>query len=211
MRDDRGFYVSAVWFLIIINVLLFVATLLQPVFFPTKYQRDELFYRLALKPAYFTEEPWTIVTSIFVHDGFPHILFNMLALYFFGTYLSALIGDGKFLITYFLGGLLGGAFWILYGLYAPGANPYIAVVGASGAIFALGGALAVLRPNAKVIVFPIPAPMSLWVAVIGIFLVMTFLSVWFPISWQAHLGGLVLGLIAGLIFRSRQRPFIRRY
>ena len=202
-------YISGVWFLIIINVLLFVVTLLQPILFPPANTQDELFYRLGLQPAFFTEEPWTIVTSMFLHNDFFHLVFNMLALYFFGTYLSQLVGEGKFLVTYFLGGLLGGAFYILYGLYAPGADPYVSVIGASGAIFALGGALAVLRPNAKVIVFPIPAPVSLWVAVIGIFFVLNFLSLWLPIAWQAHLGGLVLGLIAGFVFRKRQRPFIR--
>jgi membrane associated rhomboid family serine protease len=209
VRDDRGLYISGVWFLIIINVLLFVVKLLQPILFPAESTQDELVFRLGLQPAFFTEEPWTIVTSMFLHNDFFHLVFNMLALYFFGTYLSQLVGEGKFLVTYFLGGLLGGAFYILYGLYAPGADPYVLVIGASGAIFALGGALAVLRPNAKVIVFPIPAPVSLWVAVIGIFFVLNFLSLWLPIAWQAHLGGLVLGLIAGFVFRKRQRPFIR--
>jgi membrane associated rhomboid family serine protease len=209
VRDDRGLYISGVWFLIIINVLLFVVKLLQPILFPAESTQDELVFRLGLQPAFFTEEPWTIVTSMFLHNDFFHLVFNMLALYFFGTYLSQLVGEGKFLVTYFLGGLLGGAFYILYGLYAPGADPYVLVIGASGAIFALGGALAVLRPNAKVIVFPIPAPVSLWVAVIGIFFVLNFLSLWLPIAWQAHLGGLVLGLVAGFVFRKRQRPFIR--
>ena len=202
-------YISAVWFLIIVNVLLFVVTLLQPILFPVERAQDELLNRFGLQPAFFTEEPWTIVTSMFLHNDFFHLVFNMLALYFFGTYLTQLVGEGRFLVTYFLGGLLGGGCYILYGLYAPGANPYVLVIGASGAIFALGGALAVLRPNAKVIVFPIPAPVSLWAAVIGIFFVLTFLSIWLPIAWQAHLGGLVLGLIAGFFFRKRQRPFIR--
>ena len=200
MRDDRGFYISAVWFLIGINLILFIFT---------SFSAD-LFWRLGLQPAYFTEEPWTIITNLFVHDGFFHIFGNMVTLYFFGAYLCALVGDGKFLITYFLGGLLGNALCILSALYAPWANPnfdpYVTYIGASGAVFAVGGALAVLRPNAKVIIFPIPAPLPLWVAILGGFLVISL----FPgVAWQAHLGGLLLGLIAGLIFRSRQRPFIR--
>jgi membrane associated rhomboid family serine protease len=149
---------------------------------------------------------------MFIHDGFFHIFGNMFTLYFFGTYLCALVGDSRFLITYFLGGLLGGAFWILYGLYAPGADPYIEVVGASGAVFAVGGALAVLRPSAKVIVFPIPAPLPLWIAVLGGFLLMSMLAIaddTVRIAWQAHLGGLVLGLAAGLIFKGGRRPYSR--
>jgi len=200
MRDDRGFNVNAVWFLIGINLVLFIATTFN----------DDLFWRLGLQPGYFTEEPWTIVTNLFIHDGFFHIFGNMITLYFFGTYLCALVGDGKFLITYFLGGLLGNALCILYALHSPWANPiidpYVTYIGASGAVFAVGGALAVLRPNAKVIIFPIPAPLPLWIAVFGGFLIISL----FPnVAWQAHLGGLVLGLVAGLVFRGKQRPHVR--
>lgn len=200
MRDDRGFNINAVWFLIGINLLLFIATTFN----------DDLFWRLGLQPGHFTEEPWTIVTNLFVHNGFFHIFGNMVTLYFFGTYLCTLVGDGRFLITYFLGGLLGNALCILYALHAPWTDPniapYVTYIGASGAVFAVGGALAVLRPNAKVIIFPIPAPLPLWIAVLGGFLVISL----FPnVAWQAHLGGLILGLVAGLVFRERQRPYVR--
>ncbi|MBM4445080.1 MAG: rhomboid family intramembrane serine protease [Chloroflexi bacterium] len=203
MRDERGFNINAVWFLIGINLILYIAT----------SSNEDLFWRLGLQPGFFSEEPWTIVTSMFVHDPFPsifHILGNMVTLYFFGTYLCALVGDGRFLITYFLGGLLGNALCILYALYAPWTNaiidPYVTYIGASGAVFSVGGALAVLRPNTKVIVFPIPAPLPLWIAVLGGFLIISL----FPsVAWQAHLGGLVLGLVAGFVFRGGRRPFVR--
>ena len=82
------------------------------------------------------------------------------------------------------------------------ALPYSVVIGASGAVFALGGALAVMRPKLRVFVFPIPVPLPLWSAVIGGCLIISF----FPgIAWQAHLGGLVVGLIAGYFFRRRER------
>jgi membrane associated rhomboid family serine protease len=60
----------------------------------------------------------------------------------------------------------------------------------------------VLRPKLKVFVFPIPVPLPLWVAVIGGFLIISFLP---QVAWQAHLGGLVCGLIAGLFLRRRPR------
>ena len=82
------------------------------------------------------------------------------------------------------------------------ASPYIVAIGASGAIFALGGALAVIRPKLRVFVFPIPVPLPLWLAVIGGCLIISFLP---GIAWQAHLGGLVVGLIAGYFFRKRER------
>ena len=107
------------------------------------------------------------------------------------------IGDRKFLLMYFGGGILGS---ILYLLLGPSSIP---AVGASGAIFALGGSLVMLRPQVRVLVlFIIPAP--LWAAVIGGFLILSF----FPnVAWQAHLGGLVFGLIAGYFFRKRERLF----
>ncbi|MCX5998712.1 MAG: rhomboid family intramembrane serine protease, partial [Chloroflexi bacterium] len=157
--------------------------------------------RLGLQPASLASEPWTILTSLFIHANLGHILGNMITLYFFGTYLSILVGKRDFLITYFIGGLLGNAFFLIYELYAPGGNPYVLGIGASGAIFALGGALAVLRPMTRVSLFFI-IPMPLWVGVIGGFLIMSLVP---DVSWQAHLGGLVAGLIAGYFFRLRER------
>jgi membrane associated rhomboid family serine protease len=124
----------------------------------------------------------------------------MLTLYFFGSYLSRLVGNTKFLIVYFAGGILGGILFMLL------ASPFSVAIGASGAVFALAGALVVMRPKLPVIIFPIPAPIPLWVAVIGGFLILSFLPN-SNIAWQAHLGGLVLGLIAGYIFRKKERHF----
>ena len=194
MREYRTPNPTGVLVVIFVNVLVFIATSLK----------SDLIYDLHLVPATFTSEPWTIVTSLFVHADLFHILGNMVTLYFFGTYLTTLVGETKFLATYFLGGLLGNVFYVLYALYAPWGDSYIGVVGASGAVFAIGGALAVLRPNLKVLVFFI-IPMPLWVAVIGGFLLLTLISAGLNIAWEAHLGGLVLGLIAGFLFRNNKR------
>jgi len=89
---------------------------------------------------------------MFIHSGIWHFFANMLTLYFFGFYLSRLIGDSKLLIVYFGGGILGNILYIFLG------NPLSIAVGVSGAVFALGGALAIMRPKLRVIVFPIPVP-----------------------------------------------------
>jgi len=120
----------------------------------------------------------------------------MLTLYFFGSYLIRLIGDGRFLIIYFVGGIVGNAFYMLLG-----PSNSIAI-GASGAVFAVAGVLTIMRPKLTVFVFPIPIPIPLWIAVIGGFVILSFARY---VAWQAHLGGLVLGLIAGLFFRRRAR------
>lgn len=173
----------------VVNFLLFIATAIVP----------ELLFLLGLQPVGLLVRPWTIITSLFIHGSLWHILANMLTLYFFGRYLLILVGQPRFLLVYFGGGILGN---ILFILLAP---PLLIAIGASGAIFALGGALAMMRPKLRVFVFPIPVPLPLWLAVIGGFLILSL----FPhIAWQAHLGGLVFGLIAGYFFRGRGRYFL---
>jgi len=134
---------------------------------------------------------------MFVHGDFWHILFNMISLYFLGSFLIRAAGERSFLAIYFLGGLVGN---ILFALIA---NPSSTGIGASGAIFAIGGALAVIVPRVPVFIFFIPVPVPLWVAII-IFFLFSFLP---NIAWQAHLGGLLLGLIAGFILRRRRRTY----
>ena len=185
-RNPQGFNLGPIGFLIVANLLFFVVTLIRP----------ELRYSLGLVPALFLSRPWTIITAMFLHAGFFHIFANMLTLYFFGSYLIQLIGERNFWIVYLLGGILGG---ILYVLLAP---PISVAIGASGAVFAVGGALAVLRPKLKVFIIPIPVPIPLWVAVIGGFLIIS------PgIAWQAHLGGLLFGLVMAFFFRRKRYYF----
>ena len=187
-RSYRSLKLTIIWIIIAANLLLYIATVIAP----------ELILVLGLQPEDLLARPWTIITNLFVHYGWWHIAANMLTLYFFGRYLSILIGETKLLIVYFGGGILGN---ILFALLA---EPSYIAVGASGAIFALGGVLAVMRPKLPVFVFPIPAPIPLCIAVIGGFLIISFLP---HIAWQAHLGGLVFGLIAGYFFRKRERRF----
>jgi len=187
-RSYQSFKLNPIWLLIGLNLLLFIATWIVP----------ELIFLLGLQPASFLDRPWTIVTNLFMHAGLWHIIANMLTLYFFGTYLSRLIGEGKFLSVYFGGGILGNVLFILLG------PPLSVAVGASGAVFALGGVLTVMRPKLRVFIFPIPVPIPLWAAVIGGFVILSFMPY---IAWQAHLGGLIVGLIAGYFFRKRERYF----
>jgi len=188
MRTSSPSNLNAVLFLIALNILTFIACLLRP----------GLFSFLGLTPALLSQQPWTIVTSMFVHAGFGHILFNMISLYFLGSFLLRLTGERDFLIVYFLGGILGNVLFILL------ANPLLMGVGASGAIFALGGALAAIAPRIRVFVFPIPAPIPLWAA-IALFLVISFLP---GIAWQAHLGGLILGLGAGFFLKKGKTYYV---
>ncbi len=189
-KSYRRSGISPTWILIGINVVVFLLELVVPA----------IINNFGLVPQDLAGRPWIIITSMFVHSSIWHLIANMWTLYFFGSMLSSIIGDRRYLVVYFVGGIVGGIFYTFL------AAPYSIAIGASGAIFALGGALAVLRPNLTVYAFPIPIPIPLWVAVIGGFLIITIL---FPggIAWQAHLGGIIAGLAAGYFFRRRYRFF----
>jgi len=189
-RGSKGFSLGPIGFLIIANLIIYIVTSIRP----------ELFINVfGLSRLNFPAQWWTMVTNLFIHAPFPsigHILANMLTLYFFGSFLARLVGERNFFTVYFLGGILGNIAYLLL------AHPFTVAIGASGAVFAVAGALTMLRPKSTVFIIPIPVPIPLWVAVIGGFLVLSFMP---SVAWQAHLGGLVLGLIAGYLFRRRQR------
>jgi membrane associated rhomboid family serine protease len=193
-RTNRRSGINPIWVLIGVTVVIFIAELIN---------QNSIFQRFGLVPAEVGQQPWTIFTYIFVHAGWSHIIFNMITLYFFGTFAMALIGETAFLTTYFIGGIAGGLVYIA--LSALMGNSYSLVVGASGAIYALGGLLMVLRPNTRVITFPIPIPMPLWIAILIGFVLVSFMP---GVAWQAHLGGLIYGAAVGYYFRRRE---LRRY
>jgi uncharacterized protein len=186
----QGFSLGVLATLIIANIIVFIGTSINP----------RLIDLFGFQPSNFLRAPWTIVTAMFIHGSFTHIFGNMITLFFFGQFLIDIVGDRNFLITYFAGGVLGNIFYLFLG------DPSSVAIGASGAIFAVGGALTVLQPNLKVFIFPIPLPISIWIAVIGGFIIMTQPG----IAWQAHLGGLVFGLIMGWYLRGPHRLMPQR-
>jgi len=130
-RSYRRFAEAPILFLIALNVVLYIATLADP----------DLLYTLGLQPSTWMERPWTLITNLFVHGGLWHIAANMLTLYFFGRYLCMLVGDARFLTLYFLGGIAGNFLYILL------SSSNAVVIGASGAIFAIAGALTLMAPK----------------------------------------------------------------
>jgi len=187
-RTYQSLGLDPIWVIIGINFLLFIATII----------RQELIYNLGLVPAYFLSQPWTIVTSMFVHASFGHIFGNMITLYFFGMFLSRLVGPKKFLLVYFAGGIMGSVLYILLG------EPFSIAVGASGAVYAIAGTLVVMMPKLQVRLYLI-IPMPLWLVVSVFFVFWSFLP---GVAWQAHFGGLLVGLIAGYFFKRKLRHFI---
>ncbi len=179
--------------LIIINTVVYLAINIAA------YSGTSIVGYLALSRSTVMAQPWTILTSMFTHMDFMHLLANMITLYFYGSFLNRITGTRTFLWIYFGGGLLS-ALFVLF--VFPSFYP---TIGASGAVFALGGALAVLVPMIKVFIFPIPVPMPLWVAIAIGFVLLAFIP---GVSWQGHLGGLLFGLAAGWYLRGKMRPVL---
>jgi membrane associated rhomboid family serine protease len=198
-----GFNLSPALAIIIANLVFLVAVLVsgQGTYRFGEYgliTSDRFTYYLGLIPYYFTNRPWTIFTNMFIHAGFWHLFGNMVTLYFFGTFLCRLVGNGKFLLVYFVGGVIGNALYLLLG------QSLSLAIGASGAVYAIAGALVVMTPNLKVAIWGI-LPMPLWLVIILFFVLWSLPNVIPGVAWQAHIGGLVAGLIAGFFFRRRTR------
>ena len=134
---------------------------------------------------------WQLVTSMFTHVQPLHIAFNMLALYFLGPMLETVLGRTRFLAVYLVSGLVGSAAVMVLG------NPHSQTLGASGAIFGLMGALVVLALKVGGQVQTV----FVW---IGLNMVFTFTIS--GISWQAHVGGLIGGVVLGaaMVYAPRE-------
>lgn len=135
-------------------------------------------------------EPWRLLTAALVHGSFWHIGLNMLALLMIGRSLEPALGRGRFLALYVVGALGGSVAVALI-------DPNQAVVGASGAIFALFGAFVVVARH-------LGAEIGGILIVLGINLVIGFIP-GMGISWQAHVGGLITGAVIGLIYARTRR------
>lgn len=155
-------------------------------------------------------EPWRMLTSVLLHApislagggviAITHIGFNMYALYLFGRPLEQVIGSGRFLALYVLSGL-GGSVAVLYaaltGLISIGTGVY----GASGAVFGVLGASAVVQRRLGIDV------RYLYMLIAVNFAIGFLLS---GIAWQAHVGGLVVGAVTGWVFTVTRGPRRRR-
>ncbi|WP_369265510.1 rhomboid family intramembrane serine protease [Streptomyces sp. R35] len=144
---------------------------------------------------------YRLATAMFLHDAhnYIHILFNMLSLWWIGGPLEAALGRARYLTLYFVSGLAGSA--LSYLLAAPN-QPSL---GASGAIFGLFGATAVLMRRLNYDLRPV-------IALLVINLVFTFNPA-FNIAWQAHIGGLVAGVVVGyaMVHAPRERRALIQY
>lgn len=208
--------------LVIINVIVFIATVLGGDFM---YRLFALYY-----PASQYFHSWQILTHMFMHGNFMHIFFNMYALWIFGSVVERMIGSRKFLIFYLVCGL--GAAALHMGVNFLEAQNFLAqiadgstlaaqsymrlkmtpTVGASGAIYGILIAYAMLFPQSRLtLIFP---PISLkartWVLIfVGIELLTGITGTADGVAHFAHLGGMLVGFLLVSFWRKKGTLFDR--
>jgi len=198
----------------LILILIFIVFIIQliaeaalgPAYFIPGDHTTFLYY-LAPSPSTLLTRPWTVLTSIFVHGGFLHMLVNTMVLFFFGPALELRIGRKKFLYLFFGAGALAAISQVLI------MQLDTVVVGASGAILGVLGTLTVLAPRLPVLLFFF-IPMPLWMVTLGFGALSAILVILAPggsIANMAHLTGILVGLGYGYKLREDERKSYRHF
>lgn len=215
LRDDRPTYTAP-----IVTTLLIIACAL--VFFfelsLDDYSRDYFITRYGLVPAHL--RPVTLLTSLFIHGGWSHIIGNMLFLWAFGKSLEDALGHTKFLIFYLACGIAAGITHAYFNSYTT-----LPTVGASGAIAGVMGAYLIKFPRARihtlVFLFFFVTMADIPAALILLYWFVTQLFSEYGsitqthvvnggVAYAAHIGGFVTGMILVQFMGVRTRYFPRR-
>lgn len=142
---------------------------------------------------------FSVLTSMFLHGGIGHVVFNMWFLWIFGNNVEEAFGRLRYILMYIAGGV--GA---TLAFVAANPDSTIPLVGASGAIAAVLGSYAVLFPGHRVLsllgwfIVPVPAAVFL-----GVWFVLQFGLGGTNVAWEAHVGGFAFGFALTLLFRRR--------
>jgi len=198
-----------VWRKIMLTYTIIIANFL--VFVLTIFFHDTIIRELGFSSSYLSlsqfPQMYTIITSMFVHDGFLHILGNMLVFFFMGLAFEQRIGRKKFLIIYFLTGIVAALTQSLVNW----GNPLL-LIGASGAIFGILGAFAYSYPRDEV-VMPVPIGIMFIMRIKVIYATILFaifetvvviFSVQDSTAHFAHLGGLVSGVLLAAVLIGKK-------
>jgi membrane associated rhomboid family serine protease len=148
-----------------------------------------------------------LLTSMFLHGGLAHIIWNMLFLWIFGDNVEDFFGHIPYLLFYLLCGIGAGLFHVLFNLSSP-----VPALGASGAISGVMGAYALLYPRARILtlvfVFLVPIPAFV---ILGYWFLLQLLQgigtlgqiTSGGVAWWAHIGGFLLGMLLTGLARRR--------
>jgi len=210
MQTHRTPFVN--YALILINVVVFLLTyVLNPN--PEGVYSQFAFFPNEIRQGLDLGDVRSILTSMFMHLGWVHLLGNMLYLWIFGDNIEDKLGHINYLIFYLAGGV-----FAAFAHYLSNPTSTILTVGASGAIAAVLGAYLVFYPHSRVYTF-IPIGFFIRLRLVPAVVV---LSLWFILqlfsgvgslglgdqggtAYWAHIGGFVFGLLVGLLFRNNGR------
>ena len=180
----------------------------QPVGYSVVEQRG---YSVGRKPIYRDVPPLlSLITSMFMHGSFLHLLGNMLFLWIFGNNIEDDVGKIKFIFFYLVSGVGASLAHVLFNM-----DSIVPVIGASGAVSGVMGAYLILYPNARV------------KTLVFIFIIITFVDIpafiflilWFVfqffyagsgsgIAWLAHVGGFIMGILLIKLMKKKERVHV---
>jgi membrane associated rhomboid family serine protease len=190
--------------IIIINVSVFVLVNLLKIFLflfnggqlPSFYWDFVHFFSMSSDWKHILMHPWVIITSMFLHEGFWHIFWNMLFMYWFGRIVGDFIGNQRILPIYLLGGIAGGIMYYISAnlLYNPGGVSY--ALGASAGVMAIVAASGTIAPDYVIRLLFIGDVKLKYIVMVLVFL--DFISIANNINTGghvAHIGGALFGFI----------------
>ena len=177
--------------IILINLIVFVALNI----FPSLGEKILLSHELSL----ILEKPWTLVTVIFSHEIFIHLILNMSLFFFFGSRLEKITNTKTVWIVYLISGLMGSITFLFTGLIIERGG---FIAGASSAVLGVASAFSVLRPDTVIL----KSKAKWWVLSLIVFSI-------FPIfiipqtldSGVAHITGILVGLISGYFLKRNEK------
>ncbi len=159
------------------------------------------------------QDMYTLLSCMFLHGGWMHLIGNMLFLWVFADNIEAVVGTFNFMIFYIIGGVAASAIHIFF-------NPYseVPMVGASGAISAVMGAYLIMFPSSRIKVLIlifftttyVPALffLGIWIVqqlVAGVGSLNPTTAESAGVAWWAHIGGFIFGVVAGFIARKQYK------
>lgn len=207
---------SMVGWIILVNVIVFIAEIIWVALSCTDVSCIAFDY-FALKATNIMQGKylWTIVTHMFSHVMFFHLFVNMFALFSIGGLTERIIGRKRFIWFYIISGIFAGLLSVLLaGFFGYGffervfGSGDVFMIGASGAIFAVAGLLAVLLPRLKFGIMFVPFfSLPAYIMIPGVLFVIWGLSIIFnwPVGNTAHFGGLLAGVIYGSYLKLKYR------
>ncbi|WP_339923681.1 rhomboid family intramembrane serine protease [uncultured Cyclobacterium sp.] len=197
-HKDNGLYK-----IIAINLIAFLVLMVLRVFLTiggseATYSSIISFFMMPASVSQFLMQPWAIISYMFLHEGFFHIIFNLLFLYWFGLLVQEYLGSRKLVNLYILGGIAGGLLYVIIYNIAPYFSDKVdgaLMLGASAGVYAIVVAAATLRPDTQFQLLLIGAVKIKYIAIFYVLVAFANSAGSNAGGELAHLGGAAMGFI----------------